>query len=113
MDSNVLPLALALAAVGAVLYLSYAVSRKLAMGAAKISRSKNIKIVDRVVLGQDKMLLIAKVGGKHYLIGSSAQSVQILTELEGSEVEDILYPTTNSGNISFKDALKGTLLKKL
>lgn len=77
---------MALFAVGVVLYLSYLFSRYLAVGAAKISKSKYIKIIDRVVLGQDRLLLIAMIGDKHYLIGSSAQSIQILTEIEGTDM---------------------------
>ena len=100
-------LVVAILAVCAVLYLSYIFSRYLAAGASKVNKSANIKIIDRVVLGQDRMLLIAKIGEKHYLIGSSAQSINILTELDekdirsGSAVPDVGMP--------FKDALKSVL----
>jgi flagellar biogenesis protein FliO len=107
-----MPLVLALIAVGVVLYLSYVFSRYLAVGAAKINKSKNIKIIDRVVLGQDRMLLITKIGEKHFLIGSSPQSIQILTELESKDIADVSYPENMSGNIPFKDTLKGILSKK-
>ena len=109
---GVLTLVIALIAVGLVLYLSYLFSRYLAVGAAKVNKSKNIKIVDRVVLGQDKMILIAKVGGKYYLIGSSTQSIQILTELDDKAVADISYSEKNSDNATFKNTLKGMLSKK-
>ena len=112
---GMIPLILALIAVGVVLYLSYLFSRYLAVGAAKINKSKNIKIIDRVVLGQERMLLITKIGAKYYLIGSSSQSIQILTELDSKDITDISYPENISGNISgnipFKDTLKGMLAK--
>ena len=112
MDGTIMPLLLALVAVGVVLYLSYVFSRYMASGAAKINKSKNIKIIDRVVLGQDRMILIAKIGEKHYLIGSSPQSIQILTELSGSDIADDTYPENFSGNTPFKETLKGMLHKK-
>ena len=110
--AGILPLVLALIAVGVVLYLSYLFSRYLAVGAAKINKSKYIKIIDRVALGQDKMLLIMTVGEKTYLIGSSAQSVQILTELDEKDVADISYSEKFPVNVTFKNTLKGMLSKK-
>jgi len=107
-----MPLVFALVAVGAVLYLSYLFSRYLAVGAAKMNKSKNIKVIDRVVLGQDRMLLITKIGGKHYLIGSSSHSIQILTELDSKDITDDPYLENISGSIPFKETLKGMLAKK-
>lgn len=111
MDAAVIPLLLALVAVGAVLYLSYLFSRYLAVGAAKMNKSRNIKVIDRVVLGQDRMLLITKIGEKHYLIGSSSHSIQILAELDSKDIVDVPYLENISGNIPFKDTLKGMLAK--
>ena len=108
---NIVPLVLALVAVGAVLYLSYLFSRYLAVGTAKINKSKYIKIVDRAVLGQDKMLLIVRIGEKNYLISSSAQSIQILTELDHLQAElSRMDNLTESGG--FQAALQTLLSKK-
>ena len=104
-----MPLIIALAAVGVVLYLSYLFSRYLAIGAAKISKSKFIKVVDRVVLGQDRLLLIATIGGRSYLIGASAHSIQLLTELENNEMFDDNTPEKTSDFGAFKNVLKGRL----
>ena len=109
---GVLTLVIALAAVGVVLYLCYLFSRNLASGAAKINKSKYIKIIDRVILGQDKMILITKIGEKYYLIGSSTQSIQILTELDSEAIAEISYSERSSDNGAFKDMLKGMLPKK-
>ena len=108
MDSikGVIPLLLALIAVGAILYLSYLFSRYLAVGAAKINKSKHIKIVDRAVLGQDRMLLIARIGEKYYLIGSSAQSLNILTELDGKDLTETSFQEKIQDDGSFKSILK-------
>jgi len=108
----VLPLIFALVAVGAVLYLSYLFSRYLAVGAAKINKSKYVKIIDRVVLGQDRLMLITMIGGKYYLIGSTSQSIQILAELDENEIVDIQNSEKAAGEGSFTNVLRGMLTKK-
>jgi len=109
---GIIALILALAAVGAVLYLSYLFSRYLAVGAAKVNKSKYVKIIDRVVLGQDRMMLITMIGEKYFLIGSTAQSIQILTELDGEDIAAMQYSENLAGNGAFKNTLKGLLSKK-
>ena len=108
---NILPLLFALLAVGAVLYLSYLFSRYLARGTAKLTKSKHIKIVDRVALGQDKMLLVVKVGEKNYLIGSSSQSIRVLTEIDELP-EESAQADSLMGSGSFQAALQMMLAKK-
>jgi len=108
---GVLTLVVALAAVAAVLYLSYIFSRYLAAGAAKINRSKYVKIIDRVVLGQDRMMLIVMIGEKYYLVGSTSQSIQILTELEDKDIAPV-HSEKFTGNADFKTTLRGLLSKK-
>jgi len=103
---------LALVAVGAVLYLSYLFSRYLAVGAAKVNKSKYVKIIDRVVLGQDRLILIAAVGEKYYLLGSTAQSIQILAEIDEKDMTEMQLSEKTTGNPNFKDTLKGLLSKK-
>lgn len=109
---GVFPLILALIAVGVVLYLSYLFSRYLAIGAAKVNKSKYIKIIDRIVLGQDRMIMIALIGEKYYLIGSSAQSIQILTELDEKAMTEISLSDRDADSVVFKDKLKGLLAKR-
>jgi len=109
---GVFPLILALIAVGVILYLSYLFSRYLAIGAAKVNKSKYIKIIDRIVLGQDRMIMIALIGEKYYLIGSSAQSIQILTELDEKAMTEISLSDRDADSVVFKDKLKGLLAKR-
>lgn len=80
----------ALAAVAVVVYLSYLFSRFLASGTARLNRSKYIKVLDRAPLGQEQSLLVISVGEKGYLVGTSQQSVQILTELDEKQLADML-----------------------
>jgi len=112
MFNDIIPLLIALLAVGVVLYLSYLFSRYLAIGAAKVNKSRYIKIIDRIVLGQDRIILITQIGEKYYLIGSSPQSIQILAELDEKAITDISLSERTGENVVFKDRLKGLLAKK-
>ena len=107
---GLLPVILVLAAMVAVLYLSYLFSRYLAVGASKINKSKYIKVIDRVVLGQDRMILIATIGEKYYLIGSTAQSIQILAELDDKDITEAPQEKF-AANAAFKNTLMGLLSK--
>ena len=108
---GVIPLIIALIAVGVILYLSYLFSRYLAVGAARINKSKYIKIVDRTVLGQDRMLLITQIGDKYYLIGSSSQTINILTEIDEKDIIDTSYSGTLSGDPAGNSAFKNIFKK--
>lgn len=48
--------------------------------------SRNIKVLDRMMLGQDKSLLIVQVGQKYCLIGVAQSGIQLLKELDESEI---------------------------
>jgi len=106
-----LTLVVALVAVAAVLYLSYLFSRYLAVGAAKVNRSRYVKIIDRVVLGQDRMMLIVLIGEKYYLMGSTSQSIQILAELDSEDIAAAPPEKFGDGG-DFKSTLKGMLSRK-
>ena len=67
-----------------------------------------IKVIDRVMIGQDKCLLIIQIGEKAMLIGMSQNSVQKLSDLEdipqlpvnlaqGAEFSEFLMDTFKKG----------------
>ena len=96
---DVISFMMMLAAVAAILYLSYIVSRKLSTGMGSTGMSKNIRILDRAFVGRDKSVVIIRVGHKDYLLGVSQESVRLLKELEDGQVlydegyEDQTEPT--------------------
>lgn len=96
------PMLIAIIAVFAVIYLSYVFSKYLAVGAGKMSGAKYMRVVDRLVLGQDKMMAIVQIGPAYYLAGVTEQSVQILKELDA---EDLIEMTGTQER--FTDALTG------
>ncbi|MFV0517502.1 MAG: flagellar biosynthetic protein FliO [Aminipila sp.] len=111
----VIPLLLALLAVAAVIYLSYAFSKYIAMGASKLSGARYMRVVDRMMLGQDKMMMIVQIGDSYYLTGVTSQNVQIIKELSGEELIEMEAATPNMGfqqAATFKNALQKYINKK-
>lgn len=71
-----------------------------------LSDSKNMKILERINLGPDKMLLLVSVCGKCMVLGVTSSHTEKLCDLEQTE-EELTAVTENSGeNPSFKDSFK-------
>jgi len=109
----VIELILAVIAMIGVIYLSYLFSKYLASSTSKINSAKYMKIIDRLPTGQDRSVIILQIGDKHYLVGNTPQTIQILTELS----EEQLIELPHDGRISlhpdsFKHVLDGMLNKK-
>ncbi len=85
--TDILPMLLALAAIVLVMYLSFVFTKYIGKKINTHSRLNNIKVIEQVALGQDKALLIAEICGGFYLIGASAQNIEILKELDHVNLE--------------------------
>ena len=103
--SDILPLIFSLFAVVLVLYLCYVFSKFMAKKVNNVSKSSNIQVVERVALTQDKGLVIIKVCGKYYLVGFANNNIDILKELDESELN---FPKSTLKD-SFLDALNTTI----
>ena len=100
---DIFSLLLMLVAVGAILYLSYIVSRKIGSGTLSSGMAGNIRILDRAFVGRDKSVVIVRVGQKDYLLGVSQESVCLLQELEEGQVvpnEKMAVPEASLDNVS-------------
>ena len=100
---DIFSLLLMLIAVGAILYLSYIVSRKVGSGTISSGMAGNIKILDRAFVGRDKSVVIVRVGQKDYLLGVSQENVCLLQELEEGQVvpnERMAVPEASLDNVS-------------
>lgn len=110
-----IPLVFALLAVVAVIYLSYVFSKFIAVGAGKMSGARYMRVVDRMMLGQDKMMMIVQIGDSYYLTGVTSQNVQIVKELSGEELiemEGASQPMGFQQAVSFKNSLQNFMNKK-
>lgn len=78
-----------------------------------LSSSKYINIIDKAPLAQDKFLAITKIGDKHFLISVTSHNINLLTELESTDlIENIKKNGTEDFSQIFKTIMKGKNLKK-
>lgn len=80
-----------------------------------VSDSKNMKILERINLGPDKMLLLVSVCGKCMVLGVTSNHTEKICDLEQTEDELIDVPESNGENSSFKESFKiilGNMKKK-
>lgn len=73
---------------GAVIFLSYIVTRYIGEKAKNAMRGKYISVVETLSLGMDKRIHLVKVGEQYILIASSGKNIQFLTEIDLSDYED-------------------------
>ena len=64
-----------------IIYLSYLCSKYLGKGLAKTGRSRYMRMVDQMVVGQNRTLAIVQVGDRYLLLGAGQEQVQTLAEL--------------------------------
>ena len=75
------------------------------------SRTKSIRILERVQIDQRKSLIIAEIQEKVYLLGSSDGQINILLELDREKIL-AQSPIAPSKPLSFSDILKRTLSRE-
>ncbi|NMA34500.1 MAG: flagellar biosynthetic protein FliO [Clostridiaceae bacterium] len=82
---DILRIILLLIGFGAILFLTYVTTRYIAKKQIGASKSRNISILETVVLGTDKRLHLVKAGNSYVLIASTSKSVEFLTTVELDE----------------------------
>lgn len=68
--------------------------------------SKNMKILERINLGPDKMLLLVSVCGRCMVLGVTSNHTEKICELDQTEEE---LTSVNGENPSFKESFKTVL----
>jgi flagellar protein FliO/FliZ len=97
----------------AVLFAAYYTTKLLSVRAKGMTNSKNMQLLESMMLGRDRQIALIKVGQKVLVIGITAQSMEILTEISEDEIE-ITEFKAKAASRSFKDILtsaKGVLKK--
>ncbi|WP_051280736.1 FliO/MopB family protein [Anaerovorax odorimutans] len=106
---DITPLLLAIVAIIVVIYLSYLFSKYVALGASKFNSAKHMKIVDRLALGQDKLLVIVQIGQDYFLASVTSQSIQFIKKLKEDDLVEIRQNPMNQ--FQAKSAFKNILQK--
>ena len=97
-----------------ILYLSYAATKYLAKRLSPDGRSgRNMKIIESLAIGKDSCLLIVKAGEKILLLGKTAGSISLVSELSADEIATAQETSAQSGQqMTFAEALKINIAKK-
>lgn len=86
-----------------ILFLAYVATRWYATKVKSMTNGKHIKVVDRVILGKDKGLMIVQVGKRVYMMSENGSRLTILNELEEKEIN---ITDTKEEPTSFKDIIQ-------
>ena len=90
-----------------VLYGSYWCSRKVSKLSFQGRQSGYMKVLDRLVLGQDGYVTIIQVGMRYFLVSTSKEKTTFLAELKEEDLEALPAPDRGmSPEFSFKEILK-------
>lgn len=93
---------MALIGVLALVFLLFWIMKKL-NGKTTLYSSKNMRILERINLGPDKMLLLVSICGKCMVLGVTSGHTEKICDLEETE-EELTAVTAN--NPSFKESFK-------
>lgn len=97
---------MALIGVLALVFLLFWIMKKFNMRTSVYS-SKNMKIIERINLGPDKMLLLVSICGKCMVLGVTSNHTEKICDLEQSEEE--ITAVKDEENPSFKESFKTVL----
>ena len=97
---------MALIGVLAIIFLLFWLMKKLNKH-VMVSDSRNMKILERINLGPDKMLLLVSICGKCMVLGVTSSHTEKICDLELSEEE--LMPKSDGTNPSFSESFKTIL----
>lgn len=69
-----------------IIYLSYICSKYLGKGLVKTGSSKYMRLMDQMVVGQNRSLMMVQVGGRYLLLGVSQEKIETLAELSEEDL---------------------------
>gem|GEM_PF-4775099 len=72
-----------------MIFLAYAGTKFISKRYAKMSSGKNVKVMERINLGQEKSLVLITINKKAYLLGVTGKDMSIVCELDESELATV------------------------
>lgn len=69
-----------------IIYLSYVCSKYLGKGLVKTGNSKYMRMVDQMIVGQNRTLVIVQAGERYLLLGVGPERIETLAELSEEEL---------------------------
>lgn len=69
-----------------IIYLSYICSKYLGKGLVKNSSSRYMRMLDQLIVGQNRTLVIVQAGERYLLLGVGPERIQTLAELSEEDL---------------------------
>lgn len=94
-----------------IIFFAYFGTRWISTKYKNMTSGKYIKILERIALSQDKMLVLAQLNDKVYFLGISGQHIETITSMDSSELPKVEEENhlKNDFNAIFKELLKNQL----
>ncbi len=92
--------------VALIMYLAYFVSKNIGRIPSMKNSSGNMQVIDRIMIGQDRALLIVKVAQSYLLVSSAQNSITILKELNEENLVLTQADSINFEKLDFKEILE-------
>ncbi|MCL2096605.1 MAG: flagellar biosynthetic protein FliO [Oscillospiraceae bacterium] len=86
--------------IGVLIFMRKYLLKKVAGAAANVKSGKYMKILDRLVIAQDRQIILIEIvpGGKIMLLGVGSQRIETLAEFPKEEFKDILDDINNNNS---------------
>ena len=91
--------------VACIIYLSYLASKYVGRGMSRGSSSRYMRLIDQMMLGQDRHLAVVQVGGRYLLVGVTAGQISILSEVKDEELFPLAPEESEGTGQDFKKLL--------
>ena len=75
-------------------------------GKGRRLKSRHIRIIDRMILGRDKHIMLIEVGDKNLLIGITNQTINVLERIDGQTLKSETNETAGSAQKGFASQLR-------
>jgi len=105
---EILWLLIALAVVG---FLAYYSSKYLSKKSGSLLRGKYLNVIDRVVISNEKYIMLLKAGEKVIIVGVTNQNMAVLGELDKDQIVDFDKLDVQEQTPTFVNALSSLIVK--
>lgn len=85
-----------------IIYLSYVCSKYIGKGMNKSSSSRYMRLIDQIMIGQDRYIAIVQTGTKYLMVGITAGQINVLSEVQPDELLP-LSPETDETGVKTQD----------
>ncbi|MGI6707466.1 MAG: flagellar biosynthetic protein FliO [Clostridia bacterium] len=109
---NALSTILAILGLCFVLWLAYWTSRWIASRSAQFTQGKYLKMIDRIMVGNDKWITLVQLGDKIYMIGITGQRIEQIGETDISRLAPLMDGESGAKPGDFKTRLAALLENK-